>query len=61
MRNAAEAVVGPTAGDRGALGHFSWKGQWAAVAHKGMPDVYNFDFELQQPGHEKSSTVLNSR
>lgn len=49
MQNAAEAVTGPTAGDGGALGHFSWQGQWEQVAHRGMPDVFDFSFELQQP------------
>lgn len=49
MRNSAEAVSGPTAGDDGLLGTFSWQGPWAYVAHRGMPEVFDFDFELQQP------------
>lgn len=49
MANAAEAVSGPTAGDAGALGVFKWGGQWEGVAHRGQPDVFDFDFELQKP------------
>lgn len=48
MANAAEAVNGPSVGD-GSLPLFSWEGKWAGVAHKGMPTVFDFKFELQRP------------
>lgn len=49
MSNAAEAVAGPTAGDGGALGVFTWKGNWENVAHRGQPEVFDFEFEVQKP------------
>ena len=49
LLNAAEAVNGPTLGQRGDLGAFAWRGEWEGVAHKGMPEVFDFEFELQQP------------
>lgn len=49
MANAAEAVNGPTFGTDGSLGPFRWEGQWAGVAHKGMPATFDFSFELQKP------------
>lgn len=49
MANAAEAINGPTPGSDGSLGAFSWEGQWAGIAHRGMPTMFDFDFELQMP------------
>ena len=48
LRNVAEAVNGPTPGQRGDLGAFAWRKKWEGVAHKGMPEVFAFAFELQQ-------------
>jgi hypothetical protein len=47
LRNAAEAVNGPTKGS--GLEAFKWSGRWDGVAHDGMPDVFDFDFEVQEP------------
>lgn len=49
MSNAAEAVNGPTRGTQGSYAPFSWEGRWSGVSHRGMPDVFDFSFELQQP------------
>lgn len=49
MANAAEAVSGPTLGTDGSLQPFSWSGPWSGVAHRGMPDRFNFEFELHKP------------
>jgi hypothetical protein len=48
MMNMAEAVNGPTSGDRDALGTFSWS-KFPDLAHRGMPDTFDFAFEPQQP------------
>jgi len=49
MMNGALAVNGPTQGSDGSLGPFSWTGQWSGIAHKGMPTLFDFTFELQKP------------
>lgn len=48
MANTAYAVNGPTTGTRGVLGAFSWD-KWPQVAHRGQPDVFDFEFERQEP------------
>lgn len=49
LKNAAEAVNGPTTGTGQSISPFQWSQGWGNVAHKGMPDVFDFDFELQLP------------
>eukprot|EP00775_Hariotina_reticulata_P010288 gene10288-10447_t len=51
MMNMAEVVNGPTLGDRDALGPFSWS-KFPELAHRGMPDSFDFSFEPQQPNFE---------
>jgi hypothetical protein len=42
----AEVVGGPTAQGQPP---FEWKGRWAGVEHRGMPERFDFAWEAQSP------------
>ncbi|KAI8474290.1 MAG: phospholipase B-like protein [Monoraphidium minutum] len=46
LRLEAEVVNGPTAQGQPP---FEWSGRWANVEHRGMPDRFDFNFEVQSP------------
>lgn len=55
LRNAATAVSGPTRGGSAdgrvppSLPPFAWQGRWRHMEHRGMPELFDFDWELMQP------------